>query len=208
MKKSIMLVFATIAIDSWAWNALSEMEEAICVAVTNDAQLLNASFTNQLVSASTNRTSSAMRCEAYMLLSICAYQHYLDTQESAYLADESRCASNAVVTAGNDRTSWRYWMARVAFASSFVSRSEYGEVCSLMQNSLVQYASSGYTNEMSQVEKAILTRFEMDGLDLPGAMRVMAGMSAASLGNKDAARQYANQVPDKYKRIMLEFIND
>ena len=37
MKKLIMLVFATIAIDSWAWNSLAEMEDAICVAVTNNS---------------------------------------------------------------------------------------------------------------------------------------------------------------------------
>ena len=37
MKKLIMLVFAAIAMDSRAWNSLAEMEDAICVAVTNNS---------------------------------------------------------------------------------------------------------------------------------------------------------------------------
>ena len=205
MKGMTLLLAVGVLNCTYAWSSIEEMESEVCVALTNDEHIVSQTFTNQLGLA-TSSASDEMRAEAYMLLSISAYQNFLDTADALWLDHEMSNASNAVVEIGANNNRWQYWMARFTYASAFASELNFTNAYSIATNTLAEISASGYTNESSMVESAILEKFEMPDLHVEDAMKIMAGMSAAELGMGIAATNYANQLASPYRDIILDFI--
>lgn len=204
--RKFVFVLMVMAVDCvCAWNSVSEMETDFCVALTNSDYLLSAAFTNQLSSV-TNITSVEARCEVGMLLAIHAAQSFEATVDGRWIQEEMKQASNAVVVIGMQTNKWQYWMSRLVYAGAYASQSDYGKSLLVMTNSLSEFSSSGCTNDAAPVCRAMLAKFEMPDIGVGEAMKVMAGMSAASLGERSIATNYANQVAVPYRNIILEFM--
>ena len=205
MRHVLILTLFTMANHALAWNSLAEMDVDVCRALTNNVFLMSESFTNQL-NAACNSGSDEMKSEAYMLLSIHAYENFLHTADSDWLRPEMFNASNSVEAINMHTNKWQFWMSRFLLAGACCSVSNYEMAYALTTNSIQLLASSGYTNHASMVEHAILRKYEMDGLEVADAMRVMAGMSAAELGMGDMATNFANQVSTPYRNIIFDFV--
>ena len=205
MKYVLILILFTMSNHAFAWDTLAEMDVDVCVALTNNAFLMSASFTNKLNMAC-NSGSDELRSEAYMLLSIHAYENFLNTADSNWLRPEMFNASNSVEAIGMHTNKWQFWMSRFLLAGACCSAPNYERAYALTTNSIHLLVSSGYTNRASMVEHAILRKYEMDGLEVADAMRVMAGMSAAELGMGDMATNFANQVSTPYRNIIFDFV--
>ena len=204
--KKLLLSFAFLLVNTvYAWDSLVEMENEICCAMTNNAHLLSESFTNKL-SAALSSSSVEMRGEAYVVLSINAYQNYLNTMEEHWLQTEFINASNAVETLVQNFDKWQYWVAKFVYAGSYASVSDFSNTFSEASASLVAIGASNYTNSSSSVESAILGKFEMHGLDVEDALKVMSAMSAAELGMGNVATNYANQLPATYRNMIFDFM--
>ncbi len=207
MKRVLFLCIVVAAKGILAWNSIAEMESDICVALTNDKRLVGAAFTGQLCSA-TNSTSIEMKTEAHLLLSVSAYQNFLQSADDKWLYYEMNHASNAVMSIGNKTGTWQYWMTRFSYASAQISVQRFADSYSTLTNALAEMSNAGYTSSGSSVERAILHRYEMPDLDIEGAMKVFAGMTAAQLGMGNAATNHANQVPSIYRNTIMDFLHD
>ena len=189
-----------------AWDSVAEMETAVCQALTNENYLLSSTFTNQLAAA-INSPSVEMKCEAYIMFSIHAYQNFLNTADDSWLQIEMCNASNAVSTIGMSTNKWQYWASRFVHAGAFCSVSNYESSFAVLSNALQEASYSCFTNNSpGPVERAIFDKFEMPNVGVIDAMRIMAGMSAAELGNGSVATNYANQVPVPFRNVILEFV--
>lgn len=205
MKKIVFVLMAMVVNCACAWNSVSEVESGFCLALTNSNYLLSAAFTNQLSSV-TNFTSAELRCEMFMLSAIHAAQSFEVTADIGWIQEEMKQASNAVVSIGTQIDKWQYWLSRFVYAGACASSSNYEESLRVMTNSLNEIASSGFTNDVSSVGQLLLKKYEMPGIGVREAMKVMAGMSAAVTGYGSVATNYANQVPGPYKNTILEFL--
>ena len=204
--KCILFFMVLVAAKSiWAWDSIIEMEADICIALTNDEYLVSAAFSNKLNSA-TNSASFEMKTEAYLLLSVNAYQNFLNTADDRWLSQELSTASNAVVSAGNHTDTWQYWMAKFAYASAQISQQHFADSHSTLVATIAEMAESGYANGASIVETGLLRKYEMPNLQIVDAMKVFAGMTAAELGMGNVATNYANQVPMPYRGTIMGFI--
>ena len=205
MRRTLFLAMTVTANCVGAWNSIMEMENDICVALTNDNILLSTPFTNQLHLA-TGSPSEEMKSEAHMLLAINAYQNFLITVDQSWLCRELSHASNAVAAIGTHADKWQYWMARFLHASAFISTNDYVASYAILTNALDGMAAYPHTNLASLVEGRIMDKFEMPGANMSMAFKVFAGMSAAELGMGGVATNYANQVPLPYRNTILEFV--
>lgn len=205
MKQMMLTLAAIIPCYANAWRTLDEMESDICVALTNDSRLLSASFTNQLNEVVMDAQANDMKSVAYMILSINAYQNFLETTDEKWLSIEMRNASNAVVTAGVNTDRWQYWVSRFIYAGAYVSDSKFTQAFSVLNRSLSEISAVNYTNDSSRVERAVLKKCEMPGISIAEAMKVMAGMSAVGLGQKEEALRFASQVSERYGNVIREF---
>ena len=201
MRHVLILMLFTMANHALAWNSLAEMDVDVCRALTNNVFLMSESFTNQL-----NAACNSGSDEAYMILSIHAYENFLHTADSDWLRLEMFNASNSVEAIGMHANKWQFWMSRFLLAGACCSVPNYERAYAITTNSIHLLVSSGFTNHASMVEHAILRKYEMDGLDVADAMRVMAGMSAAELGMGDVATNFANQVSTPYRNIIFDFV--
>ena len=205
MNKCVLLLFSLLCSNASAWQTLAEMDESICLALTNDFYFSSVSFSNELVAA-TNSVSAEIKSEGHMLLSLRAYQNFLDSADYAWIQDEVGNASNAVIAIGTNSDKWQYWMSRFILAGAYVSIPDCSTTLAIVSNSLAEISSSNFTNDMTKVERAILTKFEMPDGGIANALRIMGGMSAAELGRAGMATNYANQVPLPYRNTILNFI--
>ncbi len=205
MKYILFFIAFGVTKSIWAWNSISEMESDICIALTNDEYFLSATFTNKLNSA-TNSASSEMKTEAYLLLSINAYQNFLNTADDIWLCQELSTASNAVISSGNHVDKWQYWMAKFTYASALVSQQHFADSYSSLVAALAEITETGYTNGVSIVETGLLRKYEMPNLQIVDALKVFAGMTAAELGMGNVATNYANQVPMPYRNKIMNFV--
>lgn len=204
MKRFVFILMLMVVDCVCAWNSVLEMETDFCLAMTNGEYLLSAAFSNQLSSA-TNLTSAESRSEVFMLSAIHAAQNFEVTDDERWIQEEMQMASNAVVAIGMQANKWQYWMSRFVYAGAYASQSDYGKALFVMTNSLSEISVSGCTNDASPVCRAILRKFEMPDISVFEAMKVMAGMSAASIGERIIATNFANQVVAPYRSIILEF---
>lgn len=207
MKRILFLCIVVAAKGILAWNSVAEMEADICVALTNDKRLVSAAFAGQLSSA-TNSASIEMKTEAHLLLSISAYQNFLQSADDKWLYYEMNHASNAVMSIGNMTNAWQYWMTRFSYANAQISVQQFADAHSTLTNALAEMRNAGHANASSSVERAILHRYEMPDLDIGGAMKVFAGMTAAQLGIGNVATNYADQVPSLYRNMIIDFLRD
>lgn len=97
------------------------------------------------------------------------------------------------------------YVYRVVDDEGVSSQSDYGKSLFVMTNSLSDIASSACTNDSAPVCRAMLGKFEMPDIGVVEAMKVMAGMSAAAIGERNIATNYANQVAMPHRNIILEF---
>lgn len=204
MKRCVFILMLMVVDCVCAWDSVSEMETDFCLALTNGDYLLSAAFSNQLSSA-TNLTSAESRSEVFMLSAIHAAQNFEVTDDERWIQEEMKMASNAVVVIGMQANKWQYWMSRFVYAGAYASQSDYGKALFVMTNSLSEISVSDCTNDVSPVCRAILRKFEMPDIGVFEAMKVMAGMSAASIGERIIATNFANQVVAPYRSIILEF---
>ena len=204
MKRCVFILMLMVVDCVCAWDSVSEMETDFCLALTNGDYLLSAAFSNQLSSA-TNLTSADSRSEVFMLSAIHAAQNFEVTDDERWIQEEMKMASNAVVVIGMQANKWQYWMSRFVYAGAYASQSDYGKALFVMTNSLSEISVSDCTNDVSPVCRAMLRKFEMPDIGVFEAMKVMAGMSAASIGERIIATNFANQVVAPYRSIILEF---
>ena len=204
MKRCVFILMLMVVDCVCAWDSVSEMETDFCLALTNGDYLLSAAFSNQLSSA-TNLTSAESRSEVFMLSAIHAAQNFEVTDDERWIQEEMKMASNAVVVIGMQANKWQYWMSRFVYAGAYASQSDYGKALFVMTNSLSEISVSDCTNDVSPVCRAILRKFEMPDIGVFEAMKVMAGMSAASIGERIIATNFANQVVAPYRSIILGF---
>lgn len=204
MKRCVFILMLMVVDCVCAWDSVSEMETDFCLALTNGDYLLSAAFSNQLSSA-TNLTSAESRSEVFMLSAIHAAQNFEVTDDERWIQEEMKMASNAVVVIGMQANKWQYWMSRFVYAGAYASQSDYGKALFVMTNSLSEISVSDCTNDVSPVCRAMLRKFEMPDIGVFEAMKVMAGMSAASIGERIIATNFANQVVAPYRSIILEF---
>ena len=204
MKRCVFILMLMVVDCVCAWDSVSEMETDFCLALTNGDYLLSAAFSNQLSSA-TNLTSAESRSEVFMLSAIHAAQNFEVTDDERWIQEKMKMASNAVVVIGMKANKWQYWMSRFVYAGAYASQSDYGKALFVMTNSLSEISVSDCTNDVSPVCRAILRKFEMPDIGVFEAMKVMAGMSAASIGERIIATNFANQVVAPYRSIILEF---
>ena len=205
MKRIMIIIAAIVSCCANAWTTLDEMEAAICAALADEATLLSASLTNQLTEVVKGAQTHDMKSEAYMLLSINAYQNFLETTDGKWLPIELQNASNAVVSAGMNSGRWQYWVSRFLYAGAYVSDSKFSQAFSVLNRALSEMSELNYTNGSSRVERAILEKCEMPGIGVAEALKVMAGMSAVELGQQDIALRFANQVSERYGNVIREF---
>lgn len=154
----------------------------------------------------TNSASVEMKTEAYMLLSVNAYQNFLNTADASWLDCEKIHASNAVASINAQTNTWQHWMARFTYASAQISMEQFTGSYATLTNALEEITKAGYTSGNSCVERAILRKYEMPDLKIKDAMKVFAGLAAAKLGMGHVTTNYANQVPISYRSKMMEFI--
>ena len=204
MKRCVFILMLMVVDCVCAWDSVSEMETDFCLALTNGDYLLSAAFSNQLSSA-TNLTSAESRSEVFMLSAIHAAQNFEVTDDERWMQEEMKMASNAVVVIGMQANKWQYWMSRFVYAGAYASQSDYGKALFVMTNSLSEISVSDCTNDVSPVCRAMLRKFEMPDIGVFEALKVMAGMSAASIGERIIATNFANQVVAPYRSIILEF---
>lgn len=205
MKYIVFMIIFVAGSIIWAWDTVDEMESDIVVALTNNSYLVSATFTDQLNSA-TNSALVEMKTDAYLLLSLTAFQNFLNTAEGGWLCREMFNASNAVEAIGIHSNKWQYWMARFTYASAQISQQHFSSSYSTLTNALEEIARTGYVSADSDAERAILHKYEMPDLNIVDAMKVFAGMAAAELGMGNVATNYANQVPMPYRNKIHDFV--
>ena len=202
------LLAALMACAAAAWTSEAEMDAAVCKALSAGKNAWSPAFVGQLRETATNAACSAgMRCEASMLLSLNAWQCFLDTMDGIWMVHERVHAERAVEQIGAATNAWQYWMARFVRAGAAASDCDYARALSVLSNAVDRMAREQATNTATGVECAFLRLFDLPDVATIDAMRVLAGMSAAMLGDGNVATNFAFQVPPRYRAMILEALN-
>ena len=86
MRTVAFFLMMFMACEVAAWTSEAEMDAEVCTALAAGKDAWRPAFVSQLQEAATNGRSAEMRCEASMLLSLSAWQSFLDTMDEAFLA--------------------------------------------------------------------------------------------------------------------------
>ena len=207
MRVFAVFLMMLMACEVAAWTSETEMDAAVCTALAAGKNAWSPAFVSQLQETATNASSAKMRCEASMLLSLSSWQSFLDTMDETWMGREMAYATNAVEQIGTATNTWQYWMARFVHAGAHVSRCNYARSLSILGDSTDRMTREHCTNEVTDVERAILRLFEMPDLKTVDAMRAFAGMSAAVLGDGNTATNFAVQVPLHYRTMIFKALN-
>lgn len=201
MKSIVALVALLLATRGGAWTSYPEFENSVIQALDHPQMLLDSSFTNQLAESSTS-SNADLRIGSLIVRGICARQDFLSNANAASLDLEMNLISNAVEETMVMTSCWQFATARLLYAGTYTSRDEFGRSYLILTNGLASMNSA----ETNALQSAILRRFDLAGLSLPMAYRVLAGMSAAGLGLRVKAFEFAEQLPSKYSEMIHEFI--
>lgn len=207
MRTVAFFLMMFMACEVAAWTSEAEMDAEVCTALAAGKDAWRPAFVSQLQEAATNGRSAEMRCEASMLLSLSAWQSFLDTMDEAWMGREMAYATNAVEQIGTATNTWQYWMARFVHAGAHASNCRYVQALSILGDSIDRMTREHGTNEVTDVERAILRLFEMPDLVTVDAMRAFSGMSAAALGDGNAATNFAVQLPPRYRTMIFRALN-
>ena len=202
---AIISLVVVSSMSSMAWENVLELEAAAVRALTPPVSILEASFTNE-VSSALQSTNRIMRVDAELLQSIINYQRFLDTVEGQMLDNEFLCLSNVVSLTSGETNRWQFWTGRLLLASTYAAGNHF-DVSYQMSTNYIQMAEGyGCAGETNALSSAILTYYEMPGIEVDVALKVFAGMSAAGMGSGTVATNFANQVPAPYRNMILEFV--
>ena len=204
MKSIFALVALLLATRGGAWTSYPEFENSVIQALDHPQMLLDSGFTNQLAESSTS-SNVDLRIGSLMVRGICARQDFLSNANAASLDLEMNLISNAVEETMVMTSCWQFATARLLYAGTYTSRDEFGRSYLILTNGLASMGGTMNSAETNALQSAILRRFDLAGLSLPMAYKVLAGMSAAGLGLRDKAFEFAEQLPSKYSEMIHEF---
>lgn len=205
MKRMFAMFAIVLLLRGLAWTTYPEFENSAIQALENPQMLTDSVFTNQLAEASMS-SNAELRVGALMLRGICARQDFLSNANAASLDLEMNLISNAVEDAQVMTNRWQFAVARLLYAGTYTSRNDFGRSYLILTNGLATMSADTGSIETNALQTAILQRFDLVGLTVPMAYKVLAGMSAAGLGLKNKASEFAEQLPFRYSEMIHKFM--
>ncbi len=190
----------------FGWISIFEFEDAAVQTLgTNTTALVDPQFTNQLMVA-TSSIDDHMAMGAWMMLGVSAYQQFMNDANAEHLNVEAMAFSNAVFHASCSDGCWSFWMSRLLYAGSCVTRGCFAEGYGVLTNGVAEMEASGFSTPTNSLCKALLKKYEMPELTIQEAFKVFSGMTAAELCLNADATNFANAVSLPYRHMILEFV--
>lgn len=202
----LLFLFTSFAINALAWNTPQELEQEAANRITDDSVFLDANFTSNLVAAA-DSTNILLGAAAHILLSIQDYDRYLQNDDEGFLEGERNNASNAVSIIGVEKDTWQYWIGRLVHAGAFLSVDDVDAAFLILTNAINEIETSPPNLASNILERKILEKHEMPGVDMATALKILAGATSASMGQRCAATNFAAQIPPFYSTNIMEILN-
>ena len=199
------IIAVTSSYSAFAWDSVQELEADACCALTNAQYLTSEQYVASLRSCITN-SDMAISADAQIMLALSARQRFWDSMDSSMTEVEMQHISNVVASVQLDRLDWRYWISRLIYASAHADVDDYSQAYYVLTNAICSMQTPVIQFETNSLPRAILNRYELTGLSMEMAFKVLAGMSAAELGKGVEATNFANQVSAPYREMILRFI--
>ncbi len=203
--KRLCLIAVVSSCRVFAWNSVQELESAACYALTNAQYLTSEQYVASLRSCITN-SDMAISADAQMILALSSRQRFWDTMDSSMIDVEMQYISNVVENVQLDCSDWRYWLSRLIYAGACADSDDYSQAYCILTNSMSSVHIQTIQSLSNSLPRAILDRYELTDLSVEMSFKVLAGMSAAELGNGMAATNFANQVSAPYREMILRFV--
>ena len=186
--------------------ALDEFERVSIVALTNSAQLCSSVFSN-IVEVAIESTNEDLKVDGYLMKGVKARHKFFETAEAVCLLEEYIAVSNAVEIADDFTNNWRKWSSRLMLAGCYASGGSFHRSYGVLTNGLSRMSTEGFSGTSNELATALLMKFEMSGVSIPIAYKIMAGMSAAEMGLQTEARRCASQVPLDFAQLIETILN-
>ena len=197
---SCLLLLASV---SFGMTVESFEHEVSPVFHESDA-LLRTEVTNRIYEACLSEDPS-LRLSASLAKSAVEYQCYLNTSDRAWACRSVSTLTNVLTQCVALRESERYAVCSVLAAGNYAMLKRYEEAFCLSTNTATvaercqsNWVTNGYLT-------SVFRFYKLDGLNVVGAAKYVAGMSAAELGLRAAATNFAEQVSEPFRQEILEF---
>lgn len=209
MKKLLVtigvLIFAFAAESN---DGLSSFEDECCRALANQSILTSAEFTNRLVGIVGTMTNHEIRIDAMLVLALSEYQRFDDTAESQHLVAWHEWVTNAVAQTTSPSGGWRYGCSRFLDVAYHVMEENYAVAYEKSTNTLVSLEQCQSSNSSNGLEYAVSGFYKMPGLSATMALKALCGASAARLSYVGVATNYAFQVGEPHRTIILSLLGE
>jgi len=206
MKRILTITLFPVALLA-SWEDHQVFETAMVHALSNKAELVSATFTNQLaefIPASTNVNDCAT---ATLIFSISTMALFEETLDNAMYLQNRNLASNVFSFASLETNSWQWLCANLLLISSDTLDNKYLTAHNTATNVLHIIAQPGYTESTNRVLKAILKyTYEAPDLTLQQAFSTYAGLSLAVLKYPAEARAFVATHPLKYRQMVEDIL--
>ena len=206
MKKAFAIVAGSV-MPVFGLAGTAEFEQIAASALTNAGVLVSCDFSN-LVSRAESDTNEWMRIDAALVKSVIHFQMYLDLSDVNQLSLDYVCVTSAVHATEGRTNLWQFWSSRLLLSGVEAARENFAASFVLATNcaALVGADASGLaTNRLAM---AVSRYYELPESDFAESFKVLAGMSAAQLGNRSEAIKYASQVSTKYGTLIHRFMDE
>ena len=201
----ITAVAVLLSVVSFGWNTECELETDASLAIASSERLLDSEFTNKL-SIAIASSNKMLKVDAELVQSIVCFQQFQDTADGRFVDFEVASLCNAVNLTSAMTNAWQFWTARMLLACAYAADNNFKDSYRVCTNCIAKIQNAGKGLESNKLSMAILSYYEMPDIDVATAFKVLAGSAAACMGQGSSAIKYSNQVPAKYKAIILEIL--
>lgn len=207
MKKIVFVMMVGTMLSVFGSASVAEFEQISSFAFTNVEILVSDDFSN-LVARAESDTNELLRIDAALVRSIIHFRKYLDLADVNQLLRDYACVTAAVHATEGRTNLWQFWSSRLLLSGVEAARENFAASFVLATNcaALVGADASGLaTNRLAM---AVSRYYELPESDFAESFKVLAGMSAAQLGNRSEAIKYASQVSTKYGTLIHRFMDE
>ena len=179
-----------------------------CRALADQSILTSTGFTNRLVEIVGAMTNREIRIDAMLVLALSEYQRFNDTAEPQHLAVWHDWVTNAVAQTTSPSEGWRYGCSRFLDVAYHVMEENYAVAYEKATKTLVSLEQCQSLCSSNGLEYAVSGFYKMPGLPTAMALKALCGASAARLGYVGVATNYAFQVCEPHRTIILSLLGE
>ena len=185
----------------------AEFEQSSSSALTNAEILVSCDFSN-LVSRAEADTNELVRIDAALVKSIIHFQKYLDLSDVSQLSLGYVCVTSAVHATEGRTNLWQFWSSRLLLSGTEAARENFAASFVLATNCAAHVGADASVLATNRLAMAVSRYYELPKSDFAESFKVLAGMSAAQLGERAEAIKYASQVSTRYRTLIQRFIDE